>query len=272
MAKEKPVDPERQARKAEKHARKEAKRSDSDGVHKTKKEKIIREQAIGVDTKHVKTTANLLNKLEAENPGSVALKEDEGQELEVQVKTQPFLGALVPFATTLAEEKTAKKLFKSVKKGLSFTSTLLNPLVRTKLTHFSANKVSALKRGVKEVVKAVRKSPLPAPSSTFTPSYICILAADISPMDVISHIPVLCEDHGIPYMFVPSRAELGAASQTKRPTSVVLIAKEAGKLKKRKEQEGEEVKKDKEEKEEDWGEIYGDVLKVVKKAGRGMRI
>ena len=46
---------------------------------------------------------------------------------------------------------------------------------------------------------------------------------DIYPIDVISHLPVLLEENGIPYIFVPSKQELGAAACTKRPTSVVLI-------------------------------------------------
>jgi H/ACA ribonucleoprotein complex subunit 2 len=52
---------------------------------------------------------------------------------------------------------------------------------------------------------------------------VCILAADVSPVDVISHIPILCEKKGVPYMYVRSRMELGIAAQTKRPTSVVLL-------------------------------------------------
>ena len=52
---------------------------------------------------------------------------------------------------------------------------------------------------------------------------IVVLAADVSPCDVISHIPVLCEDNGIPYIFVPSRMQLGTAAETKKPTSVVLM-------------------------------------------------
>lgn len=86
---------------------------------------------------------------------------------------------------------------------------------------------------MKEVVKSVRKSPLAAPSAVnnpaITPPGLVILAADISPMDVISHLPVLCEDHNIPYVYVPSRAELGAAGSTKRPTSVVMITPRQGK-------------------------------------------
>lgn len=50
-----------------------------------------------------------------------------------------------------------------------------------------------------------------------------MLAGDISPVDVISHLPVLCEDQGVPYVFVPSKAELGAAAGTKRPTSCILV-------------------------------------------------
>ena len=52
---------------------------------------------------------------------------------------------------------------------------------------------------------------------------IVILAADVTPADVISHIPVLCEDNGIPYIFVRSRLELGVAAESKKPTSVVLM-------------------------------------------------
>ena len=52
---------------------------------------------------------------------------------------------------------------------------------------------------------------------------IVILAADVSPADVISHIPIMCENAHIPYVYVRSRMELGVASETKKPTSVVLM-------------------------------------------------
>ena len=34
---------------------------------------------------------------------------------------------------------------------------------------------------------------------------VMILAANIAPMDVISHIPLLCEEKSIPYIFVSSK-------------------------------------------------------------------
>ena len=113
---------------------------------------------------------------------------------------------------------------------------------------------------MKEVVKALRKNAKGCASSHFTivitlcsrdssliPHSVCVLAGDISPIDVLTHLPVLCEDKGIPYVYVPSKEvrrpmcslvrsfvaglmirthhaqELGGAGQTKRPTSCILI-------------------------------------------------
>lgn len=121
----------------------------------------------------------------------------------------------------------------------------------------------SLKRGVKEVVKALRKSSTPAANAPITdPIGVVILAADISPLDVISHIPVLCEDHGIPYVFVTSRAELGAAGATKRPTSVVMVTPKSGKKSKSKE-EGDE---------EDFSKVYADLVKLALKEQEKLKV
>lgn len=118
---------------------------------------------------------------------------------------------------------------------------------------------------MKEVVKCIRKSPLAIPSTLATtlPNGIVVLAADISPMDVISHIPVLCEDHNIPYMYVPSRAELGAAGATKRPTSVVMLMPKARQAKA---EDGDADGK------EDWEEQFRDLHKLALKLGQQVRV
>ncbi|PJF19477.1 DNA repair protein [Paramicrosporidium saccamoebae] len=46
---------------------------------------------------------------------------------------------------------------------------------------------------------------------------------DVSPIDVLTHIPVLCEEANIPYAYLPSKVELGAAGSTRRPTCCVMI-------------------------------------------------
>lgn len=125
----------------------------------------------------------------------------------------------------------------------------------------AAAKNNSLKRGVKEVVKTLRKSPASSPTNRAFPGVV-VIAADISPADVISHLPVLCEDHNVPYIFVTSRAELGAAAKTKRPTSVVMIM-EKGDVKRKKEE-----KKGDDEGEEDgekWEETYQGLVKLIQK-------
>ena len=97
----------------------------------------------------------------------------------------------------LASEKLNKKLLKVVKK---------------------ATKAKQVKRGVKEVVKGLRKG---------VKGFV-VIAGDISPIDVIAHLPVLCEDANVPYVYVPSKEDLASAGSTKRPTSCVMIV-EAGK-------------------------------------------
>lgn len=109
--------------------------------------------------------------------------------------------AVLPFAKPLASKKLNKKVLKTVKK---------------------ASKAKHVKRGVKEVVKALRKGE----------KGLVVIAGDISPPDVISHLPVLCEDSSVPYVFLPSKEDLGSAGATKRPTSCVMIVPNGGKSKK----------------------------------------
>lgn len=95
-------------------------------------------------------------------------------------------------ASPLASKKSTKKAHKLVRK---------------------ASQAKSLRRGVKELVKGLRKGD----------RGLAILAGDVFPIDVMSHLPILLEEHNVPYLFVPSKRDLGAAACTKRPTSCVLI-------------------------------------------------
>ena len=113
MAKDKSADKEE--RRKEKKASKE-KRSETDGVHKSKKDKKEKKEKIAAAVaEDIAATTQLLNTLEEDKPGTVVVKEDDN--LQISVKTAPLLGALVPFANPLADEKAGKKVLKSVKKG-----------------------------------------------------------------------------------------------------------------------------------------------------------
>jgi H/ACA ribonucleoprotein complex subunit 2 len=100
--------------------------------------------------------------------------------------------AVNAIAHPLASKKTTKKLYKLVKKAAS---------------------AKHVRRGVKEVVKGLRKGE----------KGLAVMAGDIYPMDTISHLPLLLEENDVPYIFVPSKHDLGASASTKRPTSCVLV-------------------------------------------------
>jgi len=124
---------------------------------------------------------------------------EEGGHTEVSVIAQP-----------LADKKLSKKVHKLVK---------------------ASAKAKRVKRGVKEVVKTIRKG-----GGAGGKRMLCVIAGDISPIDVITHLPVLCEENDVPYVYVASKTALGAASTSKRPTSCVLVTGE-GKVAQGKEEE-----------------------------------
>lgn len=85
-----------------------------------------------------------------------------------------------------------------------------------------ANNYNLVKRGANEAAKTLNRGT----------SDLIILAADAEPIALVLHLPLLCEDKNVPYVFVPSRAALGRACGCDRAVSAVAILRaEDGKLK-----------------------------------------
>ena len=72
-----------------------------------------------------------------------------------------------------------------------------------------------LKRGANEATKSLNRDI----------AEVIILAADATPLEIILHLPLLCEDKNVPYIFVPSMAALGAACGTSRNVVACAIVK-----------------------------------------------
>ena len=52
---------------------------------------------------------------------------------------------------------------------------------------------------------------------------IVIMAEDVTPEEILAHMPILCEEKNIPYTYVPSKEELGSAAGLGVPTSAIAI-------------------------------------------------
>jgi U4/U6 small nuclear ribonucleoprotein SNU13 len=58
------------------------------------------------------------------------------------------------------------------------------------------------------------------------------MAADAEPLEILLHLPLLCEDKNVPYVFVPSKHALGRACGVSRPViSCSILTNEGSQLK-----------------------------------------
>ena len=49
------------------------------------------------------------------------------------------------------------------------------------------------------------------------------MTADVEPIEIVLHLPLLCEDKNVPYVFVPSKTALGRACGVSRPVIAASV-------------------------------------------------
>lgn len=65
-----------------------------------------------------------------------------------------------------------------------------------------ARNTGKIRKGTNETTKAIDKGQ----------AQLVIIAEDVEPEEIVMHLPALCDEKKIPYIFVPSKQELGRAS------------------------------------------------------------
>jgi len=79
-----------------------------------------------------------------------------------------------------------------------------------------ASKSGVVRKGTNEATKAVERAI----------AKLVVVAEDVDPPEVIAHLPMLCEERKIPYVFVPSKEKLGSAVGIEVPCAAACIIKE----------------------------------------------
>ncbi|KFH42945.1 13 kDa ribonucleoprotein-associated protein-like protein [Hapsidospora chrysogenum ATCC 11550] len=82
----------------------------------------------------------------------------------------------------------------------------------------NAKHLGQAKKGANEVTKALNRGVCE----------LAVLTADASPLAILLHIPLLCEDKNTPYVFVPSKMHLGRACGVSRPVIAACITANEG--------------------------------------------
>jgi len=81
-----------------------------------------------------------------------------------------------------------------------------------------AKESGKLKKGVNETTKAIERKT----------AQLVVIAEDVTPQEVVVHLPMLCKENNIPYAFVPTKKELGGAVGIAVGTSSIAIENSGG--------------------------------------------
>ena len=57
---------------------------------------------------------------------------------------------------------------------------------------------------------------------------LIVMAADAEPLEILLHLPLLCEDKNVPYVFVPHKQALGRSCGVSRPVIACSITTNEG--------------------------------------------
>jgi large subunit ribosomal protein L7Ae len=77
-------------------------------------------------------------------------------------------------------------------------------------------KTGTIRKGTNETTKAIERSQ----------ARLVVIAEDVQPPEVVAHLPLLCDERKIPYIFVPSKEKIGAAIGIDVPAGAACIVKE----------------------------------------------
>eukprot|EP00940_MAST-03C_sp_MAST-3C-sp2_P000073 g73.t1 len=81
-----------------------------------------------------------------------------------------------------------------------------------------ASNYKQLKKGANEATKTLNRGI----------SEFIVMAADTEPLAILLHLPLLCEDKNVNYVFVPSKVALGRACGVSRPVIACSVTSVEG--------------------------------------------
>lgn len=76
-----------------------------------------------------------------------------------------------------------------------------------------ANQTGSVRKGTNETTKAIERGQ----------AKLVVIAGDVDPPEVVAHLPLLCEERKIPYIFVPSKEKLGTSAGIDVPAASACI-------------------------------------------------
>ena|SRR3989338_4099920 len=75
-----------------------------------------------------------------------------------------------------------------------------------------------VRKGVNETTKSIERKL----------AQLVVIAEDVTPEEVVVHLPILCEEKGIAYVYLPTKKDLGGAVGIEVGTSAVAVENAGG--------------------------------------------
>ena len=91
----------------------------------------------------------------------------------------------------------------------------LKDQIKSTLNVIAEAKDSKIRKGMNETTKSIERSQ----------AKLVIMAEDVSPPEILYHLPLLCEEKNIPYAYVSNKKILGNAANIKVPAAAIAIEK-----------------------------------------------
>ncbi len=76
-----------------------------------------------------------------------------------------------------------------------------------------AKETGKIRKGTNEVTKAVERGE----------AKLVVIAEDVDPPEIVTHLPLICSERKIPYIYVKSKKDLGAAAGLQVASAAVAI-------------------------------------------------
>ena len=76
-----------------------------------------------------------------------------------------------------------------------------------------ANQTGTVRKGTNETTKAIERAQ----------AKLVVIAEDVDPPEVVAHLPLICDERKIPYVFVPNKQKIGSAVGIDVPAAAACI-------------------------------------------------
>lgn len=89
----------------------------------------------------------------------------------------------------------------------------LQSALKNAISTIADAKDSKIRKGMNEVTKSIERGN----------AKIVIMAGDVSPPEILLHVPLLCEEKKIPYAYLPTKKEVGVVAKINVGSSAISI-------------------------------------------------